>query len=162
MNADLKARLADLGADVPQRRADGWWVEARLADVLAVAQALADKGGRLITITGLPLPDGESEILYHYAVGESGVSVRTRTVRGALPSITPIAAAAGWIEREVADLYGVEFEGHPDPRRLVRPPQLPPGFFREDSNAAPAGETSLGETVVHVRHPDASRDLAGC
>lgn len=36
-----------------------------------------------------------------------------------VPSVTGLWAAANWPEREVYDLFGVTFEGHPDPRRIV-------------------------------------------
>ena len=38
-----------------------------------------------------------------------------------LDSITPVWPAANWLEREIMDLMGVKFEGHPDPRRLMMP-----------------------------------------
>lgn len=36
-----------------------------------------------------------------------------------VPSVTPIWKGAEWLEREVWDLFGVRFEGHPDLRRIV-------------------------------------------
>ena len=44
----------------------------------------------------------------------SGGDAHVGTVSGIWP-------AANWLEREVADLFGVVFEGHPDPRRLLMP-----------------------------------------
>lgn len=36
-----------------------------------------------------------------------------------VPTLTNDWPAANWLEREIADLMGVKFEGHPDPRRLL-------------------------------------------
>ena len=42
-----------------------------------------------------------------------------------VPSVTRVWAAANWAEREAWDLFGVEFEGHPDLRRI----QMPEGWI---------------------------------
>lgn len=55
-----------------------------------------------------------------------------------IPSITPNWPAAGFMEREVYDMFGIEFEGHPDLRKLLTPEDLDGHPHRKDF---PLGET---------------------
>ena len=49
------------------------------------------------------------------------VRLRTcdRSFGASLPSLTPICRSAEFQEREIFDLYGVHFDGHPDLRRIL-------------------------------------------
>jgi NADH-quinone oxidoreductase subunit C len=118
------------GATPVEQRADGLWMTASGLDVVAMAEAMRRIEARLSTITGLAAEDGETTIIYHYCFDAWMLNIRTRTRDQAIPSITPVTKAADWGEREISDLYGVSFVGHPNPGRLLRPPSLSPGFFR--------------------------------
>ncbi|MGH9518192.1 MAG: NADH-quinone oxidoreductase subunit C, partial [Terriglobales bacterium] len=69
---------------------------------------------------------GRLEVVYHLFSmtkkhGPVVLRMRTenRTDKVTLPSLTPVWRAAEFQEREVFDLYGVVFEGHPDLRRIL-------------------------------------------
>lgn len=55
-----------------------------------------------------------------------------------LPTVTGVWPAASFMEREVYDLFGVSFDGHPDLRKLVTPEDLEGHPLRKDF---PIGET---------------------
>ncbi len=50
-----------------------------------------------------------------------------------IESVTPIWHSANWLEREVYDLFGVDFRGHPDLRRILMPQNYAEGYpLRKD------------------------------
>lgn len=63
------------------------------------------------------------EVVYHLLSLAHNHRVRIKArVDEASPEIdtaVPLWAAANWMEREVWDMYGIRFRGHPDPRRIL-------------------------------------------
>jgi len=76
-----------------------------------------EKGCRFVTATGTDTRRGY-EILYHFSMDKTGIIYSVRTVvpkdKPKISSLANLLPAASWIEREIWELLGVEFEGHPN------------------------------------------------
>ena len=99
----------------------------------AVRFLFFDLGLRFVTATGLDTPSG-IELLYHFSHDESGkvVSLRTKLSDRKNPEIETIATifpGAEWIEREIWELLGVNFKGHPNLKHLLLIDDWPEGKF---------------------------------
>jgi NADH-quinone oxidoreductase subunit D/NADH-quinone oxidoreductase subunit C/D len=102
----------------------GYLVEP--AQLTRVAQAVRDEMGYdyLSSVTGVDyLADGKLEVVYHAYRTSGGPALvfKAQTPRdnAVLPSLVPLYPGADFQEREVWDLYGVRFEGHPNLRRIL-------------------------------------------
>src|SRR6478609_11819443 len=57
-----------------------------------------------------------------------------------VPSMTPLWEGANWMEREVWDMFGIHFEGHPDLRRILLPEEFAAFPLRKDYPLQGRGE----------------------
>jgi NADH-quinone oxidoreductase subunit C len=79
-----------------------------------------------VDITAVHYPDREKQfdlvwILYSFSRNER-IRVKTLIADGeGIPSAVSIWAAANWLEREVYDMFGIRFDGHPDLKRILLP-----------------------------------------
>ena len=134
----MSEALKELGALVETKRQDcvlGWEVAFGELTVKALLSGLADfidflktdRGCRfstLIDITAVDHPerDARFDVVYHLLSMEQNHRIRVKTqVREdeMVASVTGVHASAGWYEREVFDMFGILFTGHPDLRRIL-------------------------------------------
>jgi NADH-quinone oxidoreductase subunit C len=90
-----------------------------------------EKGFRFSTATGTDTRRGY-EILYHFSFDKTGIIYSVRTVvpkdNPKIASLATFLPAANWIEREMWELIGIEFEGHPNLKRLLTAEDFPEGY----------------------------------
>lgn len=101
------------------------WLDTVLKEKIKVKQTVDGVEKEVEQVKETPRP-GYLEVVYHFysmelKQGPLILRLRTanRTDQTAVPSLTPLFRGAEFQEREVYDLYGVRFTGHPDLRRLL-------------------------------------------
>jgi NADH-quinone oxidoreductase subunit C len=90
-----------------------------------------------LTAVHYPKDEQQFEIvysLYSFPRNER-LRVKTRVKDGEhAPTATGVHLGANWLEREVFDMFGIEFAGHPDMRRLLMPDEWTGFPLRKDYN----------------------------
>ncbi len=129
IKAEFKDRVIDWEEKSPKR----YYITVPREDITKVADFIfAKQGARFIIASGVDTPEA-IEILYHFAFDKLNkiltVKVPVPKKRCEIESITPIIAGANWIEREIAELLGVNFLNHPNPERLLLAEDWPEGKY---------------------------------
>ena len=129
----IKSALGDHLLDFQQSSLKRIYLEVAAQHIADTAKVMWEElCGRLQTASAVDGPQS-IEILYHWAFDSLGlvVTVRTRISRDhpEIASITAICPSAHWIEREMWELMGITFAGHPDMRHLLLLDDWPAGKY---------------------------------
>ncbi len=122
----LAQRLGDAVVEQVRFR-DELALIVRRERILQVLEIARGAGFRLLTdLTAVDHHPAQPrfEVVYLLTSVEQGARIRVKvplTAEQTLPSATALWPAANWLEREVFDLFGIGFDGHPDLRRILLP-----------------------------------------
>ena len=103
-------------------------IEVNIYDLIDIIQFLKShddcKFKQLIEVAGVDYPEEEKRfnLVYLLLSHENNLRIKIKISFGIskkIPSIVKIFPSANWMEREVFDMYGIEFENHPDLRRIL-------------------------------------------
>jgi NADH-quinone oxidoreductase subunit C len=144
----LKAKFADLATTEFR---DNRRVVVKPAQVFDVLKTLKVEHGfdMLFELTAadyLKYPNATDRfgVVYGLLNMTTGERVYVRTFLNEpdlmLPSAFPLWKGADWLEREVYDMYGIVFEGHPDLRRILMPDAFTSYPLRKDYPLRGRGE----------------------
>jgi NADH-quinone oxidoreductase subunit C len=136
----VRAALGSLASDVTERNFEVT-VSVVREDVAKALLLLRDTPGleyqQLVEMVGCDYPERPLRFEVNYCLlsltKNRRVRVRTMTDdKVPVPSVTAIWPVAGWLEREIWDLYGVLFEGNADHRRILTDYGFAGHPFRKD------------------------------
>ena len=133
----IDAQLPGTVTDRHAFRGDQTIVIAR-ENLLAVVELLHREGFQLLVdITAVDWPERQPrfDVVYHWLnlASQERLRVKVPVADGSsVPSLTGTFKTADWFEREVFDMFGIPFDGHPDLRRLLTWPDFPGHPLRKD------------------------------
>ncbi len=123
----IMVRQADavLSADVVGGELTATAVASGLVDLVDFLKSDARcEFATLVDLTAVDYPGREKrfDVVYHFLSMQLNQRIRVKVAlreTDIVPSIVEIHPSANWFEREVFDMYGILFSGHPDLRRIL-------------------------------------------
>ena len=152
----VDACLAGITAD-PERGAQDLIVTIPRDELIRGLRAL--KGNTdlafdyLRCLSGVDWEDEGIDIVYHLysSTQKLNLTVKTRLSNDDLTveTATSVWRAANWLERETAEMFGVRFAGHPDPRTLLLPDDMDDTFPLRKEHPLAEIEVLQGEGIAY-------------
>ncbi len=130
---DIQTRFSDSIVDFFDKSPKRVYIEIKPESLVSVATHIfKEREARFNIASGV---DSRShiEILYHFSLEYINllISLRVKLDRDnpEIDSLAPVFKGANWIEREMHELLGIKFRGHPDLRRLLLADEWPVGVY---------------------------------
>jgi NADH-quinone oxidoreductase subunit C len=125
----LRARLSDLEVEVSQTSEPELRLAVDVGGALMLMRRLRDDPEtsmcRLVDLTAIDRGQPKKRFEIVYRLHSPSLNQRMRIhlplemMDPMVDSVVSVWPAAGWLEREVFDLFGIHFRGHPDLRRIL-------------------------------------------
>ncbi len=138
----MRSVATDCGVDLSDDSQDGFCISVSAERALALLTRLREEPEssmrRLVDLTAIDLggASGRFDIVYwlHSSSRNESIRVRVRLESSSLvvDSVVDQWPGANWLEREVFDLFGIDFRGHPDLRRILLDPDSEGAPLRKD------------------------------
>lgn len=131
---EIKERLGAKIVNLYQHSARRIYISIKPEDIKEVTSFLfKDLNLRLATCSGCDTPKG-IEILYHFSFDKTGEMISIRVLiedkkNLQIDSIATVFPGAEWIEREMWEMLGINFVGHPNLKRLLLADEWPEGKY---------------------------------
>jgi len=134
LKEQIKEKLGNKIINWHEHSAKRIYLSIQPKDLKEVAKILfKELGLRFATATGIDTPAG-IEILYHFSFDKTGEIFSLRVLieerkKPEIDSLTSVFVAAEWIEREMWELLGINFIGHPNLKHLLLIDEWPEGKY---------------------------------
>lgn len=129
----IKEKFGDRLVKVFEKSDKRVYIDISPSDLREIAGFIfRDLNARFITASGMEVGDG-FEIIYHFSFDGRNKIVNLRVKLGKekpeVDSLTGIIKGSFWIEREMSELLGINFRGHPNLKRLLLDEDWPEGKY---------------------------------
>lgn len=129
----IREKFGDKVVELWEKSPGRVYVTVKKQDIKDIVSYLFDDlGGRLMTISALDTRPG-IEILYHFSFDSQSKVVTVRTLVPVpfpeIETVSLVVPAAEYIEREMHDLFGVNFKNHPNLKRFILADDWPEGVY---------------------------------
>jgi len=130
---DIRKRFKEDILDVFDKSPKRVYIEIKPESIVKVASYIFKALGARFNIASGVDARQHMEILYHFTLEEINllISLRVKLSKSKLEidSLAHVFEGANWIEREMHELLGIDFKGHPDLRKLLLSEEWPEGVY---------------------------------